>query len=295
MAEPLVTVILPTRNRVEVLGRAVASVLAQTEGHFELIVVDNSDSTIGALTRDRIPGLADSRVRLVRAEVVRNAAGARNVGLARARGGWVTFLDDDDAYRPAKIAAQLKLARRAAAPVVFCGSLIHVRGRTRARFLETKMLTGDALLHSAGFATPLILHRRTPGLRFDETLFAGEDLHYLQALFAHFQLSTAHVVPEPLVDVYQDVVARERTNLRADAGWRAVRRTWWQFGRRYSPAGRRLFVLRALITRAKLSGQPSRVAALLPALLRAGGAREWRYGLNAWAVSTGWFRGRWVT
>jgi glycosyltransferase involved in cell wall biosynthesis len=295
VATPLVSIILPTQDRPQVLARAVASVCAQTEADFELIVVDNSNVAVNRLSRNSLPGLADPRVRIVRAEAARNAGGARNVGLDVAAAEWITFLDDDDAYRPTKIAAQLALAKQTGAPVIFCGALVHLHRRTRLRHTGAGQLSGDELLNATGFATPLILHRWVPGMRFDETLFAGEDMHYLQGLFAHFRLSTAQVVPEPLVDVYQDVVARERTNVRAEAGWRAARRTWWQFGRRYSPAARRLFVVRAMMTRAKLERRSSRVAALFPTLVRTGGMAELRFGLNALAVSTGWRRGRWVT
>jgi len=293
VAAPLVSVILPTRNRPEVVARALASLRAQTEGDFEVIVVDNSDAALSRVGSDVAP--ADPRFRIVRAEAVQNAAGARNVGLAAAMGEWITFLDDDDAYRPAKLARQIALARRMDAPVVLCGAQIHLRERTRLRHTRAARLSGDELLNAAGFATPLILHRRVPGMGFDEGLFAGEDLHYLQGLFAHFGMVTAHVVPEPLVDVYQDVVARDRTNLRADAGWRAARRTWGQFGPRYSAAARRLFIVRALITRAKLQGRPGLVVARLRALVRAGGWQEMRFALNAIVVGAGWRRGRWIT
>jgi hypothetical protein len=172
---------------------------------------------------------------------------------------------------------------------------VHLRGRTRRRHAATHRLAGDELLNAADFATPLIFHRRTRDIRFDEGLFAGEDMHYVQQLFAVFGLCSVNVVAEPLVDVYQDTPARTRTNLRADAGWRAARRVWWEFGARYSREARRLFVLRARMARAKLRGEPREVARLTPALLRSGGAAQLRFTLNALLVSAGIGRGRWVT
>jgi len=288
---PLVSIILPTRNRPDLLPRAVASVRAQTEPDFELLIVDNSPP--GSRMAGGFGG--DPRVRIVAAPNAVNAAGVRNAGLAAATGTWISFLDDDDAYRPAKLASQLALARDTSAPLVLCAGAFHLRGRVRVCYAESAVRMGDDLLNSAGLGAPFLLHRRMPGLRFDETLFAGEDAHYAQALLAGLSLTAVPVVREPLVDVYQDAPDRSRTNLRADAGWRAARRTWWQFGRRYSPAARRLFVMRALVTRAKLHGRPMRVARLAPSVLHLGGRAQVRFVLNALAVSSGFIRGRWVT
>jgi len=98
----LFSIVLPTFNRPEMLGRAVASVFAQTFQDFELIVVD--DGSGGALGRTPAPP-RDERVCVVRHDVNRGAAAARNSGIRIARGRYVTFLDDDDEYLPTFLAA----------------------------------------------------------------------------------------------------------------------------------------------------------------------------------------------
>jgi glycosyltransferase involved in cell wall biosynthesis len=108
MATPLVSVILPTRNRVDFLRGAVASVLRQSERDLELIVVDDasSDDTgtyLAALSAK------DSRVRIVRNAVPKGGAGARNAGILRSRGKWIAFLDDDDEWLPIKLRRQLEM------------------------------------------------------------------------------------------------------------------------------------------------------------------------------------------
>ena len=294
VSAPLVSIILPTRNRALLLPRAIASLRAQTAPNFEVVVVDNSDPATALVSSKSVPGLDDPRFRIVRAVDARNAGSARNVGLDAAVGEWITFLDDDDAYAGKKIAAQLSLALRTTSPLVLCGARFHLRGRARVRHTETDVVSGDALLNDAGLGTPFLFHRRT-GVRFDETLSSGEDMHYAHALLAAFDLRSVPVAAEPLVDVYQDAPLLPRTNLRADAGWRATCRVLRQFGGRFSSAARRLFVLRACIARAKLRGEPCRVARLAPALVRAGGAGQLRFALNALLVSAGIGRGRWVT
>lgn len=290
---PLVSIVLPTRDRPTLLRRAVASVLAQTERDFEIIVVDNS--TRGDALAEAATELADARVRIVPAPAARNAAEARNLGLVRATGTYVSFLDDDDAYRPDKIAQQLALATRSGSPLVLCGARFNLRGRSFVRHVSAPVIRGDELLLAAGLGTPFQLHRRDVPVRFNESLFAGEDHHYGHALLAAFDLNQVPVVQKPLVEVFQDTLSADRTNIRAEAGWHAARRIWWEFGRRYSPAARRLFVLRACVARCKLHGQTRRVARLLVPLLLAGGAGQVRFGCNALLVSAGWGRGRWVT
>ena len=290
---PLVSIVLPTRDRPTLLRRAVASALAQTERDLEIIVVNNS-VCVGALA-EAATELSDVRVRIVPAPAARNAAVARNIGLKQATGTYVSFLDDDDAYRPDKIARQVALATRSGSPLVLCGARFNLLGRSRVRYVSVPVVRGDELLLAAGLGTPFQLHRRAVPVRFDESLFAGEDHHYGHALLAAFDLNQVPVVQEPLVEVYQEASADGRTNLRAEAGWRAARRIWWKFGGRYSPAARRLYVLRACIARGKLHGQTLRVARLLRPLWLAGGAGQIRFGCNALLVSAGWGRGRWVT
>ncbi len=291
---PLVSVIVPTRDRPATLRRALASLVAQTYRQLEVIVVDNSQTGECGLGADLLCP-ADLSLRVIRDPRARNAAGARNTGLAVARGDYVTFLDDDDTYRADKVARQLALARESGSPLVLCGAHFHVRGRSVTRYTESVRVEGDAFLNAAGLGTPFLLHRREVSVEFDERLDAGEDYHYAHALSACFNLSGVPVVPEPLVEVYQHAPSGLRTNLQADAGWRAARRIWWQFGARFSPSARRLYVVRARIARAKLHGQTGRVCRLLPALWKVGGAAQWRYAANALVVSLGWGRTWWVT
>lgn len=91
-ASPLVSVIIPTRNRSSDIARAVASVLACDYPNFELIVVDQSSDT--ATETALRSSLADSRFRLLRTPTTGISA-ARNHGIERARGELIGLTDDD--------------------------------------------------------------------------------------------------------------------------------------------------------------------------------------------------------
>src|SRR4051812_7778207 len=94
-SEPLVSIVLPTYNRADVIGRAIDSVRAQTFLDWELLVIDDG-STDG--TADVVTGI-DQRVRLLR-QPNGGTYVARNYGLVQARGRYLTFLDSDDAWLP---------------------------------------------------------------------------------------------------------------------------------------------------------------------------------------------------
>ncbi|WP_063331609.1 glycosyltransferase [Marinomonas sp. TW1] len=97
--KPEVTVYIPTFNRVEMLKRAVKSVLDQSFSSFEVIVVDDcsSDGTIEFL--DAI-GKIDSRVRYFQNSKNSGACVSRNKAIKEARGKFITGLDDDDEFMP---------------------------------------------------------------------------------------------------------------------------------------------------------------------------------------------------
>lgn len=94
--ESLVSVILPTRNRADILPRAIASVIAQRHQGWELLVVDDgSDDRTPAV----LDGYRDERVRRLRLPG-QGLAAARNRGLSEARGDVVAYLDDDNVMHP---------------------------------------------------------------------------------------------------------------------------------------------------------------------------------------------------
>ncbi len=92
----LVTVVMPTRDRRDLLETAVGSVLGQSYGRFELIVVDDG-SRDG--TAEYLAGVSDPRMRVLRADGV-GACAARNLALEEARGDLVAYLDDDNRFDP---------------------------------------------------------------------------------------------------------------------------------------------------------------------------------------------------
>lgn len=135
MTAPSVSVIIPTHNRPGELRRAVRSVVAQTVGDIEVLVVDDGSREPVRWTES---DGADDRVRVVRFEQAQGVAAARNAAIRVARGEWVAFLDDDDLWAPDKLAQQLAVAATEDAGFIYTSTImVSEEGRVVARLPAT--------------------------------------------------------------------------------------------------------------------------------------------------------------
>lgn len=102
---PLISVIIPTFNRLKLLKETIASVQAQTFTDFELIVVDDgsSDGTLQWL--ETVPGIS------FLSQANSGIAASRNKGASLSRGRWLSFLDHDDLWDKRKLEIQAKFAQ----------------------------------------------------------------------------------------------------------------------------------------------------------------------------------------
>ncbi len=171
-SEPLVTVILPVFGRDQFLDRAIQSVLGQTHRNIQLIVVDDGSPV------DPIPREARFGDRI---EVYRKANGgpasARNFGMARARGDFVLFLDDDDFLEPRAVEALLKPMDGRPDVAWVAGRLAYVdeQGRLLQHLHPCQIRSGDvyaAMIRDNLIGTPSSVLLRTEVVRalggFDE-------------------------------------------------------------------------------------------------------------------------------
>ena len=114
-----VSVVIPTKGRWHLLSAAaLPSALEQRGVSHEVIVVDDGSTDE---TPERLAVIEDPRLVVVRHDVSRGVARARNAGIAAARGRWVSFLDDDDLWAPEKLAAQLEAAQGVDATFAYAG------------------------------------------------------------------------------------------------------------------------------------------------------------------------------
>ena len=115
---PMVSVVIPTYNRADLLEEVLRSVLQQTYQDFEVIIVDDGSTDD---TRERVAAFqSDPRVRYIYQEN-RGLAGARNTGIRASQGDYIAFLDDDDIWLRDKLEKQMSLmTANDQADVVYC-------------------------------------------------------------------------------------------------------------------------------------------------------------------------------
>ena len=106
-SQPLVSVIIPTFDRATWVREAIASVLAQTYTHLELIVVDDGSHDA---TPEVVQEFGQALTYIQQAHA--GVSAARNRGVTASRGALVAFLDSDDLWLPRKIAAQVALLQQ---------------------------------------------------------------------------------------------------------------------------------------------------------------------------------------
>src|SRR5215510_14681170 len=103
---PKVCVITPTHNRAEFLRSAITSVLNQTFQDFEIVIIDDASRDH---TQEVIANFSDARIKVIRNQISKGAAGARNIGLINTSCEYIAFLDDDDEWLPEKLKIQISL------------------------------------------------------------------------------------------------------------------------------------------------------------------------------------------
>lgn len=108
---PLVTVVMPTYAPDAGLLTSVRSLLAQSYGNLEILLVDDCSGEAFSETYDEAAAL-DDRITLIRLPVNGGSYLARNEAMARARGEFITFQDGDDWSHPERIARQVSVLRK---------------------------------------------------------------------------------------------------------------------------------------------------------------------------------------
>jgi glycosyltransferase involved in cell wall biosynthesis len=151
---PLVSVVVPTHNRPEMLDEALASARMQTVTDCEIIVVSNGENPAMREKSEAIAAIYNCRYFALPKG---NVSAARNFGIEQANGEWIAFLDDDDLWLPTKLERQVAEAQRSGADMISCD---YVEFYADGRELVRKPRVPDgwnhtkAINHLCWWATP---------------------------------------------------------------------------------------------------------------------------------------------
>ena len=106
LAAPLISIVIPTFNRANVIHIPLESIFNQTYTNFDVIVVDDASTDN---TEEVVERFDDPRISYIRHSKNLKGSVARNTGIKSAKGEYVAFLDSDDAWVPKKLELQLDL------------------------------------------------------------------------------------------------------------------------------------------------------------------------------------------
>ncbi len=173
---PLVSVIVTTYNRRELLGRTLKSILNQTYTNFELIVVDNFSNYdffeyINSFADERIIPFQNANNGII--------AVNRNFGIGKARGEYLAFCDDDDLWMPDKLERQISIINEKGVDLV-CTNLTRFSNSIESVSVKNaidSVVTLSQLLRKNPIATSSVLVKNTNRIHFSEskTLVTVED------------------------------------------------------------------------------------------------------------------------
>jgi glycosyltransferase involved in cell wall biosynthesis len=139
--EPLVSVVIPTFDRLALLREAVESVRAQTYAAWEVVVADDGS---GDGTREYLGSLDDPRVRAVYLPHTGHIGRVRNAGAAAARGEYLAFVDSDDVWLPRKLEVQVARIREDGAAWSYTGyDFVDQLGRPASRHVSADAAPAD--------------------------------------------------------------------------------------------------------------------------------------------------------
>lgn len=290
---PYVSVVVPTRNRPDLVARAVHSVRAQTFRDFEIVVViDGTDP----LTVEALRMISDDRLRWLELAEPVGGAEARNIGVRNATGYWIALLDDDDEWMPAKLQEQLEIGNTAARHCIIATRFIDSRPNAQIvqpgvppkhgqpisdyLFAETSVLGfRNGFLQTSTWLAQREVFIRVP---FTKGLPRNQETDWLIRAVPALSLDV-HVVWKTLV-IFHNEASTGRITSRSD--WRDTTQ-WAVSGGYFTPKALAFFFAIVCVPGARLNGEPLSVfSGLLRQLRDAGG----RFTLkSAWLFFASWF------
>ncbi len=149
MNKPLVSVVIPAYNCAGTIGKSIDSALNQGVEVEIIVVDDHSDDALAAALEGYLQNPA---VIYLRNPENLGASGSRNLGVERASGDYVAFLDADDVWRPGKLKKQLEaMARTGAVLCATARELVDAAGRLTGKVIPIKerITYGELLKHNS--------------------------------------------------------------------------------------------------------------------------------------------------
>jgi glycosyltransferase involved in cell wall biosynthesis len=149
MRKPCVSVIIIFLNAERFLAEAIDSVLAQSFGDFELLLVDDGSTDSSTEIAKRYAGRHEFRIRYLEhpGHMNRGMSASRNLGISSAAGDFIAFIDADDVWRPRKLEEQVAILNAHPDVGMVCGT-VNYWASWQGGADDTAVITGHVLNRS---------------------------------------------------------------------------------------------------------------------------------------------------
>lgn len=219
MNTPLVSVIIPTYKRPDMVSRAVDSVLNQTYQNIEVFVVDDNDPSYveRKITEEvMVQYQSNPRVTYLRHDKNKNGSAARNTGWRHANGEYITFLDDDDEIVPNKLEEQIKCLEALDESWGACYTAYHTMKKDGSILRSTTNQSGNVYLRAlmrtfyVGSGSNVLLRKKVVDEinGFDEDFKRNQDIEFMVRAFEKYKVA---FVNKDLLTIHWEVRAFKRS------------------------------------------------------------------------------------
>lgn len=192
--QPLVSIVVPTHNRADMVQRAIGSLLNQTYKNLEIIVCDDGSSDN---TQEVLKGYYDKRIKILKNETPKGACNVRNKGIFASSGEFITFLDDDDEFLPTRIEEMINVWDDKWAYIAT--GLQYIKKNNKSFIhIPNKTITLESMLYEITTGNSILTKKeRLIKLEgFDESLLSSQDYDMWIRLNIHY--GDGYTVQEPL-------------------------------------------------------------------------------------------------
>ena len=218
---PLVSVIIATYKRPKYIARAINSVLNQTYKNVEIIVIDdnNERDEFRKLTQNILQKyITKKKIIYIKHKNNKGLPAARNTGIKKAKGEFISFLDDDDEFLPAKTESQLKIFKHEKNKIgLVYGAYIRKDLNLNKESIIEQKIKGNvnSILGLNKIGNPSIIMCKSSAISkiggFDETIQFREDIDFYFRLSKYYDFAYTKEIVSKFY-VHQDSMSRNYKN-----------------------------------------------------------------------------------
>ncbi|HHD2408606.1 TPA: glycosyltransferase family 2 protein [Clostridium perfringens] len=145
--KPLVSIVIPTFGRAELLERAIISVISQSYKNIEIIIVDDNEPNSLSRRETKVivsKYLKKHNIKYIQLDRNYGGAIARNKGISQSNGNYICFLDDDDVYHEDKIKLQIEKFINSKEDLAVVGCFANIVDDNGIKWIEKNEFKGNA-------------------------------------------------------------------------------------------------------------------------------------------------------